>query len=144
MQAAIAAGDTVTGATTFLIERDLDSGPVYGVVTEADPPDDTAGELLQRLSLSGAALLESTLDGIADGTLVPVPQPAGRGEHRTEDHGRRGPGALGAARAGGRTAHPRGHADTRRLDDDRRRPAEDRPGHVGRLRRVRWSRGSCG
>ena len=76
VQAAIAAGDSVTGATTFRIERDLDSGPVYGVVTEAIRPDDTAGTLLQRLSLSGAVLLESTVDGIADGSLVPVPQPA--------------------------------------------------------------------
>jgi methionyl-tRNA formyltransferase len=76
VQAALAAGDSVTGATTFLIERDLDSGPVYGVVTEAIRADDTAGELLQRLSQSGAALLESTLDGIADGTVVAVPQPA--------------------------------------------------------------------
>jgi methionyl-tRNA formyltransferase len=76
VQAAIAAGDSVTGATTFRIERDLDSGPVYGVVTEAVRPDDTAGTLLQRLSLSGAVLLESTLDGIADGSLIPVPQPA--------------------------------------------------------------------
>lgn len=75
VQAAIAAGDAVTGATTFRIERDLDSGPVYGVVTEAIRPDDTAGELLQRLSLSGAELLESTLDGVADGSVVPVPQP---------------------------------------------------------------------
>ena len=76
VQAAIAAGDSVTGATTFRIERDLDSGPVYGVVTEAIRPDDTAGTLLQRLSLSGAVLLETTLDGIADGSLIPVPQPA--------------------------------------------------------------------
>ncbi len=76
VQAAVAAGDAVTGATTFRIERDLDSGPVYGVVTETIRADDTAGELLQRLSLSGAALLESTMDGIADGSLVAVPQPA--------------------------------------------------------------------
>ena len=76
VQAAIAAGDTVTGATTFLIERDLDSGPVFGVVTETIRPQDTAGELLQRLSESGSVLLESTLDGIADGSLIPVPQPA--------------------------------------------------------------------
>ena len=75
VQAAIAAGDEVTGATTFRIEPSLDSGPVYGVVTETIRPDDTAGDLLQRLSSSGAALLESTLDGIADNTLVPVPQP---------------------------------------------------------------------
>ncbi len=76
MQAAIAAGDTVTGATTFQIEAGLDSGPVYGVVTEAVRPTDTAGDLLDRLAISGAALLSTTLDGIADGALTPVPQPA--------------------------------------------------------------------
>lgn len=76
VQAAIAAGDTVTGATTFLIEPSLDSGPVYGVVTETVRPTDTAGELLERLSISGAALLSTTLDGIADATLTPRPQPA--------------------------------------------------------------------
>ncbi len=76
VQAAIAAGDTVTGATTFQIEPALDSGPVYGVVTETIRPTDTAGDLLDRLSISGAALLETTLDGIADGTLSPVPQPS--------------------------------------------------------------------
>ncbi|AEV75834.1 methionyl-tRNA formyltransferase [Mycolicibacterium rhodesiae NBB3] len=75
VQAAIAAGDTVTGATTFQIEPALDSGPVYGVVTETVRPTDTTGELLERLSISGAALLATTLDGIADGTLTPVPQP---------------------------------------------------------------------
>jgi methionyl-tRNA formyltransferase len=76
VQAAIAAGETVTGATTFRIEPSLDSGPVYGVVTEEIRPTDTAGNLLERLAVSGAALLETTLDGIADGTLTPVPQPA--------------------------------------------------------------------
>lgn len=74
VQAAIAAGDTVTGATTFLIERALDSGPVYGVVTETIREDDTAGALLDRLADSGAGLLVTTLDGIADGALTPVPQ----------------------------------------------------------------------
>lgn len=76
VQAAIAAGDSVTGASTFRIEPSLDTGPVYGVVTETIRPTDTAGELLDRLSASGAVLLEKTMDGIADGTLVPVPQPA--------------------------------------------------------------------
>ncbi len=75
VQAAIAAGDSVTGATTFLIEPALDSGPVYGVLTETIRPDDTAGALLDRLADAGAGLLETTLDGIADGTLTPVPQP---------------------------------------------------------------------
>lgn len=75
VQAAIAAGDSLTGATTFLIEPSLDSGPVYGVVTETIRPTDTAGDLLNRLAVSGAALLSTTLDGIADQTLTPRPQP---------------------------------------------------------------------
>ena len=76
VQAAIAAGDSITGASTFQNEPSLDSGPIYGVVTETIRPTDTAGELLERLALSGAALLSTTLDGIADATLTPVPQPA--------------------------------------------------------------------
>ena len=76
VQAAIAAGDSITGATTFEIEPSLDSGPVYGVVTETIRPTDTAGDLLARLAVSGAALLSTTLDGVADGTLTPRPQPA--------------------------------------------------------------------
>jgi len=76
VQAALAAGDQVTGATTFQIEPSLDSGPIFGVVTETVRPADTAGELLQRLSVSGAALLEATLDGVADGSLSAVPQAA--------------------------------------------------------------------
>jgi methionyl-tRNA formyltransferase len=76
VQAAIRHGDEITGATTFRLEEGLDTGPVYGVVTEAVAPTDTAGELLGRLAVSGAALLAATLDGIADGTLRPQPQPA--------------------------------------------------------------------
>lgn len=75
VQAAIAAGDAVTGATTFQIEPELDSGPVYGVLTEVIRPSDTAGDLLDRLADSGAALLEATMDGIAEGALHAVPQP---------------------------------------------------------------------
>src|SRR6202000_1153907 len=76
VQAAIAAGDAVTGATTFQIESGLDSGPIYGVVTEAVRPTDTAGDLLDRLAIAGAALLSTTWEGIADRVLTPVPQPA--------------------------------------------------------------------
>lgn len=76
VQAAIAAGDTISGATTFQIEPSLDSGPIYGVVTEVIHPTDTAGDLLGRLAVSGAALLSATLDGIAGATLTPRQQPA--------------------------------------------------------------------
>jgi methionyl-tRNA formyltransferase len=76
VQAAIRHGDPITGAATFRLEEGLDTGPVYGVVTEAVGPTDTAGELLGRLAESGAGLLAATLDGLADGTVVARPQPA--------------------------------------------------------------------
>jgi methionyl-tRNA formyltransferase len=76
VQHAIMAGDEVTGASTFLLEAGLDTGPVYGTVTEAIAPRDTAGDLLGRLAVSGAGLLVATLDGIAAGTVVAEPQPA--------------------------------------------------------------------
>lgn len=74
VQAAIKAGDEITGATVFRIVEELDAGPVYGVVTEPVRPDDTAGVLLGRLAESGAVLLRSTMDGIEDGALRAVPQ----------------------------------------------------------------------
>jgi methionyl-tRNA formyltransferase len=76
VQHAILHGDEITGASTFRIEAGLDTGPVFGVVTEAVRPDDTSGDLLARLAVSGAALLSATLDGIADGSLAPQPQPS--------------------------------------------------------------------
>jgi methionyl-tRNA formyltransferase len=76
VQAAIRHGDEITGATTFLMEEGLDTGPTFGVVTERVRPTDTAGELLARLAAAGAGLLAATMDGIADGVLRAVPQPA--------------------------------------------------------------------
>ncbi|MEO9328548.1 methionyl-tRNA formyltransferase [Gordonia aurantiaca] len=75
VQAAIAAGDEVTGASTFRIEKGLDTGPVYGVLTETIRPTDTAGDLLARLAEAGSGLLVNTLDGIESGRLIPEPQP---------------------------------------------------------------------
>ena len=75
VQRAILAGDQSTGATTFRIVLELDAGPVFASVSEPIRPDDTAGDLLHRLSLSGARLLVDTVDGIEDGTLAPSPQP---------------------------------------------------------------------
>ncbi|MEW9548684.1 methionyl-tRNA formyltransferase [Nonomuraea sp. NPDC050783] len=76
VQHAVLHGDEITGATTFRIVKELDAGPVYGVVTEEIRPGDTSGTLLERLSVSGAGLLAATLDGIEDGTLEARPQPA--------------------------------------------------------------------
>ena len=80
VQHAILAGDKKTGATTFRIVLELDAGPIFATVTEPIRPDDTAGDLLHRLSLSGAQLLIDTLDNIEDGTLIPTPQPETDGQ----------------------------------------------------------------
>ncbi|MBK8869038.1 MAG: methionyl-tRNA formyltransferase [Actinomycetales bacterium] len=76
VQHAVMAGDEVTGASTFQLEAGLDTGPVYGVMTERIWPTDTSGDLLGRLATAGAQLLVATIDGIADGSLVAVPQAA--------------------------------------------------------------------
>ncbi|MCX4861865.1 methionyl-tRNA formyltransferase [Streptomyces canus] len=76
VQHSLMAGDEITGASTFLIEEGLDSGPVYGTVTEEIRHTDTSGDLLTRLAFAGAGLLAATMDGIADGTLKAVPQPS--------------------------------------------------------------------
>jgi methionyl-tRNA formyltransferase len=76
VQHAVMAGDEVTGASTFRLEKGLDTGPVFGTLTEPIGPRDTAGDLLGRLAVAGARLLVATLDGIAAGALEPRPQPA--------------------------------------------------------------------
>ena len=74
VQRAVMAGDDVTGAVTFLLEEGLDTGPVFGTLTESVGPEDTAGELLERLSRSGAVLLAQTLSAIEAGKAAPQPQ----------------------------------------------------------------------
>lgn len=76
VQHAIMAGDEVTGATTFQLEEGMDTGPVYGVMTEVIRPADTAGDLLDRLAHGGADLLVATVDGIESGDVVAKPQPS--------------------------------------------------------------------
>ena len=76
VQHAVLAGDEVTGATTFRLERGMDTGPVFGTLTERVRPGDTSGELLERLASAGATLLGATLDALEDGRVSAVPQPA--------------------------------------------------------------------
>jgi methionyl-tRNA formyltransferase len=76
VQHAILHGDDVTGATTFRLVPELDAGPVFGVLTEAIRPSDTAGDLLARLAVTGADLMVATLDGIESGELEAREQPS--------------------------------------------------------------------
>ncbi|ACL39652.1 methionyl-tRNA formyltransferase [Pseudarthrobacter chlorophenolicus A6] len=74
VQRSVMAGDDVTGAVTFQLEKGLDTGPVFGTLTEAVGPEDTSGQLLERLSHSGAVLLAQTLSAIETGKASAVPQ----------------------------------------------------------------------
>jgi methionyl-tRNA formyltransferase len=76
VQHAVLHGDQVTGASVFELEAGLDTGPVYGTLTEDIRPDDTAGDLLERLATAGAGLLVAVLDAIEAGTARAHPQPA--------------------------------------------------------------------
>lgn len=75
VNAAIEAGDEITGATTFRLDEGMDTGPVLGTMTEVIRPRDTAGDLLGRLAEAGAGLLVATLDGIESGELRAIVQP---------------------------------------------------------------------
>jgi methionyl-tRNA formyltransferase len=71
---AILNGDAETGVTTMLIDEGLDTGPV--LLSRATPirADETTPELEARLAVLGGALLVETVDGLARGTVSPVPQ----------------------------------------------------------------------
>lgn len=76
VQHAVLRGDELTGASVFQLEAGLDTGPVFGTVTEPIGATDTAGDLLDRLAGTGAVLLVRVLDAIEAGTARAVPQPA--------------------------------------------------------------------
>ncbi len=70
---AIMAGDAETGVCIMQMEAGLDTGPV--LLRKATPiaPGETTGQLHDRLSLIGSALIVEALERLPD--LVPVPQP---------------------------------------------------------------------
>ena len=77
IQWAVMNGDEVTGVTTFLVERRVDAGDILCQETVPIGPEETAGELHDRLSRAGADLLLRTVDRVADGQIGSHPQ---RGE----------------------------------------------------------------
>ncbi|MGC5616889.1 methionyl-tRNA formyltransferase [Georgenia sp. Z1491] len=76
VQHALLAGEDVTGATTFLLDEGLDTGPVLATMTETIQPTDTSGALLDRLSVAGARLLTRSLETLVSGLIDPAPQSA--------------------------------------------------------------------
>jgi len=72
---AIINGDDVTGLTTFFIAEKVDTGDILLSAQVSIGPEETAGELGDRMKHIGAQLALDTVNGIERGTLSPVKQP---------------------------------------------------------------------
>jgi methionyl-tRNA formyltransferase len=71
---AIINGEPETGVTTFKLQHDIDTGNILEQETISIGPDETAGELHDRMKEIGARLLVHSIAGLAAGTLTPFPQ----------------------------------------------------------------------
>jgi methionyl-tRNA formyltransferase len=67
-------GETVTGVTTFFLERTVDTGNVILQRQVDIEPEDDAGTLHDRLSLVGAEAVAETVRLIVEGTAPRIPQ----------------------------------------------------------------------
>lgn len=67
-------GDKVTGITTMYMAEGLDTGDMLLTEQTEIGPDETSGELHDRLSLMGADLIVKTLQAVENGTAKRIPQ----------------------------------------------------------------------
>lgn len=71
---AIIQGEEKTGLTTFKLKHDIDTGNIL-LQKELDiSPEETAGELHDRMMVAGSELLLETVAGLAEGNLIEKPQ----------------------------------------------------------------------
>ena len=74
IQWAIINGETETGITTMMTDIGMDTGDILLADRLAIEPDETAGELFERMALLGAETLRRTIAALEGGTLVRTPQ----------------------------------------------------------------------
>ena len=75
VERALLAGDETTGVTIMLMDEGLDTGPILLRREIGIDPSETGATLRAKLAAQGAPLLLEALQGLADGTLQPRPQP---------------------------------------------------------------------
>ncbi|WP_422114521.1 methionyl-tRNA formyltransferase [Brachybacterium sp. UNK5269] len=80
-QRAVLAGQRTTGMSVFRLEQGLDTGDLVTTAPTEIGEFETAGELLERMAVAGAAVLASALDAIEDGTATFTPQDHARATH---------------------------------------------------------------
>lgn len=74
VQWAIINQEPATGAAVFQLEAGLDTGPVFATLSRPLAPEETSGEVLADLAVSGGRLLSETLFEIAAGSAEATPQ----------------------------------------------------------------------
>lgn len=74
IQRAVMQGEAVTGVTTFLLQEQVDTGSILLTAETPIGPDETAGDVAERLMALGADLVVQTARGLLAGTLTPRPQ----------------------------------------------------------------------
>ncbi|HUU45645.1 MAG TPA: methionyl-tRNA formyltransferase [Acidobacteriota bacterium] len=74
IQRAIMAGETITGVTTFLLRKAVDTGAILGRKEVAITPTENAGTLMERMAVIGSELVMETLDRLAVGDDAAEPQ----------------------------------------------------------------------
>jgi len=78
---AIAHGETETGISLMLMDEGLDTGPVFTRRAIPIGPDETAGQLAERLAVLAAEVVAEDVPRAVDGTLAPSPQDPARASH---------------------------------------------------------------
>ena len=71
---AIINGESESGVTTFFLTHEIDTGDIIKSATVSIGPDETAGELHDKLMETGAALLVETVKSIEAGNYSEQPQ----------------------------------------------------------------------
>lgn len=71
---AVANGETRTGVTTFLLQHEIDTGDLLHQESIGIGPDETAGEVHDRLMMMGAQLMVRTVRDLFNGTIKATPQ----------------------------------------------------------------------
>jgi len=71
---AVINGETKTGVTTFLLDKQIDTGKILFKREIEIGENDTVGDIHDRLMGMGARLVTETVDALAEGNVKPIPQ----------------------------------------------------------------------
>lgn len=74
IQACILAGDEQTGISIMKLDAGVDTGPILRQRSIPIKPEDTGGQLFEKLAVLGGEVLMDTLPDYLDGVILPQPQ----------------------------------------------------------------------